>query len=193
MSRRATSPNTASEGRAVRYLLAFLIGVGLWGDVHASQIPPMYQLVSQEQKVPAKLFFAIVLNESRTRTEHATRTLPWPWTINHRGKAHFFKTREAAFRFADNLVKAGDYHFDVGLGQMNWRWHRKRFRSLWDAFDPYLNLTAAAQHLREQFERPECSSWELAIGCYHRPAQRPRDKQIANAYRERVIRLWANI
>lgn len=160
--------------------------------VFASEIPHMYHLVAQEQKVPAKLFFAIILNESRSQSNQK-RVLPWPWTINHRGKPHFFQSREAAYRFARQLVKAGDTQFDVGLGQMNWRWHKQRFSGLWEAFDPYRNLTAAAEHLREQFERPECGSWDLAIGCYHRPAQRPHDKQIASNYRKRVLKLWSNI
>jgi len=149
--------------------------------------------VAQEQKVPPKLFFAIALNESRSSNSSVGRVLPWPWTVNHRGDPHYFPTREAAYSFARKLVAAGDTQFDVGLGQVNWRWHKKRFAGLWEAFDPYLNLTAAAQHLREQYERPECASWNLAIGCYHRPAQRPNDKRIASQYRERVLKLWSNI
>lgn len=155
----------------------------------------MYRLVAEENQVPAKLFYSVILNESRSLTSSGERSkvLPWPWTINHRGEPHFFPTREKAYLFARSLVDRGDKQFDVGLGQMNWRWHEERFRDLWEAFDPYTNLNAAARHLREQFERPECNSWELAVGCYHRPGQRIQDKEFAKNYTQRVISLWAKI
>ena len=181
---------TGSRARmfGLMLLLAFVSG-----PVTASVVPQMYRIVAQEQRVPPKLFFAIALNESQSLNNNVGRALPWPWTINHRGEPHYFETREAAYRFARRLVKAGDTQFDVGLGQVNWKWHKQRFTGLWEAFDPYLNLTAAAKHLREQYERPECASWDLATGCYHRPAQRPHDKKIASKYRKRVLKLWSNI
>ncbi|PCJ88263.1 MAG: lytic transglycosylase [Thiotrichaceae bacterium] len=159
------------------------------------KVPLMYQLVAEESRVPAKLFYALILNESRSLTtnNNVKKSLPWPWTINHRGKSHFFSSREKAFQYAKSLVAKNDSSFDVGLGQMNWRWHKDRFNSLWDAFEPYKNLSAAAAHFREQYERPECNKWELAVGCYHRPGQRYKDKQIAQNYTKRVIKLWTKI
>jgi hypothetical protein len=158
-------------------------------------VPPMYTLVAKENKVPEKLFYALILNESRslTSTPETSKVLPWPWTINHRGTPHYFPTIEEAYAFARSLVDAGDEQFDVGLGQLNWRWQKHRFTSLREAFDPYTNLSVAAKHLREQFKRPECSRWDLAVGCYHRPAQRSLDKQIAAGYTKRVISLWEKI
>jgi len=159
------------------------------------EVPQMYQLVAGEERVPAKLFYALILNESRSRTtsNSVSQSLPWPWTINHRGKPHFFSSRAQAVKYAISLLANKDNSFDVGLGQMNWRWHKDRFLSLWDAFDPYKNLSASARFLREQYDRPECNKWELAIGCYHRPGQRYKDKKIAQNYTKRVIRLWKKI
>lgn len=172
----------------------FLVSLSL--SVQAkSVIPSMYRQVAEENQVPAKLFFALIMNESRSRSTvgNNTKVLPWPWTINHRGKPYFFPTRGEAYAFADRLLKKGDKQFDVGLGQVNWRWHEKRFRGLWEAFDPYTNLSVAAQHFREQFDRKECNSWELAVGCYHRPGQREEDRLIAKKYRKKVITLWERI
>lgn len=159
------------------------------------EVPPMYTLVAKENKVPEKLFYALILNESRslTSTPETSKVLPWPWTINHRGTPHYFQTIGEAYTFARSLVDEGDEQFDVGLGQLNWRWQKHRFTSLREAFDPYTNLSVAAKHLREQFNRPECSRWDLAVGCYHRPAQRSLDKQIAAGYTKRVISLWEKI
>jgi Transglycosylase SLT domain len=158
-------------------------------------IPPLYKSIAQEHRVPAKLFFAMVLNESRSLSQFKSekRLLPWPWTINHRGTPYFFPNREDAYVFAVSLLEKGDEQFDIGLGQLNWRWQKQRFRDLWEAFDPTINLSAAAAHLREQFDRPECNSWEKALGCYHRPSQTMSDIKIAENYATRVIKIWQKI
>jgi hypothetical protein len=158
-------------------------------------VPPLYTTVAEAYRVPSKLFYALMLNESRslTTTSESRKVLPWPWTVNHRGEPHFFPNKERAYLFAKSLVESGDEQFDVGLGQLNWRWQKHRFYSLRDAFDPYLNLCAAAKHLREQYDRPECRGWDTAVGCYHRPGQRSSDKEIAKNYTKRVYSLWAQI
>lgn len=170
------------------FILSFKVGA-------TAPVPPMYYRVSAEQGVPVTLFYAVILNESRSLVSargHKT-ILPWPWTINHRGKALFFPNRQAAYAYAQDLIDQGDHQFDVGLGQLNWRWQRQRFANVWQAFDPYLNLTAAAMHFREQFNRPACNTWVLAVGCYHRPAQGVADKAIAKAYTQRVLALWEDL
>lgn len=155
----------------------------------------MYKLVAGEQRIPAKLFYAMILNESRSSSRYAnkSKTLPWPWTVNHRGDSHFFHTRREAYDFVSSLIYDKDYRFDVGLGQINWYWHKTRFKNHWEAFDPYVNLTVAAKYLREQYEKPQCNTWEKAIGCYHRSGQTSKDKLIAKNYATRVIKLWKRI
>lgn len=176
----------------------FLILALLISGKCLAQIPPMpsmYKLVASEQRIPAKLFYALILNESRSasKQKEKSKILPWPWTVNHRGRSHFFQTRMDAYKYVDQLTKRNDLNFDIGLGQINWYWHKGKFSSLWEAFDPYTNLTISAAYLREQYDRPECNAWELAVGCYHRPAQKVKDKRIARAYTSRVINLWKRI
>lgn len=158
-------------------------------------VPEMYKLVASEQRIPAKLFYAIILNESRSvsKQQNRQRVLPWPWTINHRGESHFFQTKREAYDFVSTLIARSDFRFDIGLGQLNWYWHKDKFKNHWEALDPYVNLSAAAKYLREQFEKPECNTWEKAIGCYHRSGQKIEDKQIAKNYATRVIKLWKEI
>lgn len=173
-------------------LVLFFSSLPTFGE---TTVPPIYKEIAQEHRVPAKLFFALVLNESRSlaKLPSGNKLLPWPWTINHRGKPHFFPNRDEAYIFAVSLLEQNDEQFDIGLGQLNWRWQKHRFKDLWEAFDPNINLSVAASHLREQFERPECNSWEKAVGCYHRPGQRESDKPIADGYASRVIQIWQSI
>lgn len=154
----------------------------------AGNVPSMIDQVAREQNVPSELFYAIILAESRSSTQEGLRA--WPWTINLKGHPHFFQTREEAYSFADTLVAEGTTLFDIGIAQVNWHWHKSKFNyDLWSAFDPYTNLTAAARHFREQYERPECNEWDKAVGCYHRPA----GGEVADQYTTRVLKIWFDL
>ena len=170
-----------------RTLATLTLGFSVYASAEA--VPHMYGQVAAEQGVPADIFYALVLAESQSKTQQGFK--PWPWTINYKGHPHFFQTRSEAYAFASHLNDIGEQLFDIGLAQVNWRWHKDRFGyDLWSAFDPYTNLTAAAQHLREQYERDECNNWAIAIGCYHRPGRRDSDIKIAERYANRVIDIW---
>lgn len=142
------------------------------------RVPQGYRQVAAEYAIPPALLYAIALTESEDNFQGVAR--PWPWTINHAGKGTYFKTRQDAYQYAQKLVEQGVTSFDIGLMQVNWRWHKQRFPSLWDAFDPYLNLHAAAQILIEQYTAR--GSFEEAVGAYHAP----NNAELATQYRERV-------
>ena len=149
-------------------------------------VPPLVNSVAREQGVPPSVLWAVVNAESRSLTQTGAR--PWPWVLNVEGRGVFLPTRAEAVQYANDLLARGQTRWDVGLGQINWRWHARRFNhDPWLAFDPRINLTVAAQILREQYRRQACEGWVGAIGCYHRPARRPNDIVIANRYVERVL------
>lgn len=151
--------------------------------------PSLFHEVARQQQVPASILYAIVLAE--TMTQVGDNGHPWPWTINHAGKSHFFESKIDAVIYARSLINKEDVNFDVGLGQLNWRFHGKSFAKLNDAFDPKLNLTVAAKFLRNQFNRSACKGWHGAIGCYHRPNQQEQHhKYRAKNYTKRVIKIW---
>ncbi|WP_427167036.1 hypothetical protein [Citrobacter koseri] len=58
---------------------------------------------------------------------------------------------------------------DVGVAQVNLGWNGHFFPSFRDAFDPYINLRAAARILRACYDAKP-GSWIRAAGCYHHPA-----------------------
>ncbi len=176
----------------MRYL-STLVLILMFSSPSLASIPDMYQQIAKRYGVPAELFYAIVLNESKYSVDGGKTLLPWPWTLNHKKKPYFFETRLDAYLFIKGLVDEGHTNFDVGLAQVNWKWHSKKFDSLWDALEPYKNLSVAAAHFRSQYDRPVCDDWVTAIGCYHRPAQGDLDKKIAKTYRHKVIKLWKKL
>lgn len=154
--------------------------------------PALFHRIAKSEKVPASLLYSIVLAESQSNQNG--RSEPWPWTINHAGKPHFFKTMLDAVIFARELINNNDENFDVGLGQLHWKYHGRQFKSLADAFHPDTNLREAAKFLRRQFNRHQCKGWKGAVGCYHRPNQQSdHHRYRAKEYTKRVMQIWKTL
>ena len=143
------------------------------------RVPTAYRQVAQEYGVPANLLFAIALTESG-RASTDGQVLPYPWALNLNGKAVYFTDRTAADRRLVELLDQG-YQPDIGLMQVNWRYHAPKLGEPTQAFDPWLNLRAGAIVLREAYQAT--GDWWQAVGRYH-----SRTPSRAKAYRARVRR-----
>lgn len=153
----------------------------------AEHIPSGYRRIAGEYAIPPKIFYAMALTESGTTIEGRREQRPWPWTLNIRGRAHFFPRRRAAERALYRALEGGERLIDIGLMQVNWHYHAHRLRSPTVALDPYHNLRIAARILREcQQARRD---WWAAVGCYHAPANATH----AARYRARVRDQWRRI
>lgn len=129
---------------------------------------------------PKYLLTSISTVETGKWNKTAQQKMAWPWTINVRGKGHYYKTKEAAVAAAKALRKRGINNFDVGCMQINMRFHGKEFASLEDAFDPEKNVEYAARFLKRLYDRRQ--DWMKAATDYHsrRPAK-------AQAYKKRLL------
>lgn len=144
----------------------------------AVQIPPAYRQVAREYDVPPTLLFAIALTESGRTT--GNRFAPWPWTLNVDGQGYRYESRTAVEAALRDFLAQGRYP-DVGLMQINWRYHEDLLGDVHQALDPWFNLRAGALVLREAYERT--GDWWLAVGRYHSGTP---DRALA--YRHRVAR-----
>ncbi|OLU25667.1 Soluble lytic murein transglycosylase [Pseudomonas sp. PA15(2017)] len=130
--------------------------------------PPAYQLAGHTAGTPSELLYAVAKTESNAKLRIGY--FPWPWTLNVKGKAMYFSTREEACRAAlEGIQKHGERGVDIGLTQQNWGYVGKEwFSHPCDALDPYANLSAASKQLRRYFDTT--GDWLDAAGKYHRPA-----------------------
>lgn len=132
------------------------------------QIPPGYHQVAMQERVPAEALYSLAMTESSRKLPHGVR--PWPWTINVAGKGYRYATRQEAYQALLAFMRHYPLkRIDVGISQVNLGWNGHRFRSTWEAFDPYINLHAAARILRACYDKKP-GSWIAAAGCYHHPA-----------------------
>lgn len=171
-----------------RLVSALAVAVILYGapikDAEArASIPTAVSTVAIQKGVPPDMFYAVLLNESRTKT-NMQRVVAWPWTANWQGRGYRFKTRLELYQFCQDLVSRGYESFDIGIAQVNWKWHKHRFNNMWAATDPWINMNAAADYLVEHYKTER--NWLLAAGKYHAPNHAAN----ASKYRKGVLRQW---
>ena len=160
-------------------LWIFLVLTGSMSSLlQAGQIPPAYKKTALQYGIPEKIFYSVMLQESSGTTRDGYK--PWPWTLNIKGKGGYYATRLKAYHALEQALKKTQL-VDVGLGQINWKYHKKRFKSTWHALEPYTNLRAAAQILKEEYKHGG-GDWWNAVGRYHSPGRKPQQKQRAKNY-----------
>lgn len=161
---------------------SFLVGVPLIAlalPASAETLDNLLTKVERESGVPKEYLKKICTHESQSY--HNKKRQPWPWTLNVQGRGLWFKSKKSALAYAALELYEGNRNFDVGLCQINWRWHSQRFSSLESAFDPATNIAAAASYLKEVKGN---NSWSIAVGRYHSPNNNER----AEKYRSRVLK-----
>jgi len=155
-----------------------------WSD---GSVPAGYQSIAAEHSIPATVLYAVALTETGKPIEPVGISRPWPWTLNVAGQGYFFPSRQAAWRALTDWLQAGKRSIDIGLMQVNWRYHEERLGTPWQALDPYHNLRVGAGILQDCYIARQ--DWWASVGCYHAPA----NPQRADRYRRRVISRWQRI
>lgn len=146
-----------------------------------AQVPSFYDIVANEKGVPSQLFYSIALQESGRKFRD--KRIPWPWTLNICGKGIYLDSKEEAIHFLGSAIKEG-CSVDVGLFQIHWQTHHKKFKSYSQALDPLINMRAGAQILKNQYRRTK--DWYIATGKYHSP----NNQRLAENYRKKVFLIY---
>ena len=168
--------------------LVYVIGALLTtSGVANAKVPNGYRLVASHYGIPAEVLYAVGLAESARQVDSTGTVRPWPWTLNVQGKGFFYASREQVQRALEGFLDVGFESIDIGLMQVNWRYHRSYLESPQLALDPYHNLRVAAKILRECHQSRR--DWWEAVGCYHAPNSPHR----ADRYRARVFKHWQRV
>jgi Transglycosylase SLT domain len=166
-------------------VLAGLVFPGAgWSD---EAVPVGYRSIASERSIPSAVLYAVALTESGKQVASKGVYRPWPWTLNVAGRGYFFDSRLAAWQALTGWLKDGERSVDIGLMQVNWRYHEERLGTPWQALDPYHNLRVGAEILQACYTTRQ--DWWASVGCYHAPANPER----ADQYRRRVLSRWQRI
>lgn len=112
--------------------------------------------LEQEHSIPEGLLAAIGAIES----EHT------PYAVNCNGKARMFTSHDAAKAYVRDLRNQGIIDINIGVLQINYAYHQKRFKAE-DFLNPYNNVPYAAKYLASL--RRLHGSWTKAVKFYHSP------------------------
>ena len=160
-------------------------------ELFASDVPRGYVAVAHAHEVPPAILYALACAESGRRLSNG-QIRPWPWALNIAGQSRYYATRAEAHQDLTAALSTNS-NIDIGLGQINWSWHRARLETPWQALDPYFNLHRMAEIFREQFEACHCDDWWVAVERYHAPSDTPGAQARRLHYRENVHQCWATI
>ncbi|WP_245969299.1 transglycosylase SLT domain-containing protein [Candidatus Rickettsia colombianensi] len=149
--------------KLIRYFLAyFLITLGAQANF-ASDMPQLIHTVEKEHGIPSGLLAAIAEVESGLK----------PYAIGVSGKSIKASSTEEAKQIIKEYLAKGITNIDIGIMQINWRWHAKEFdQDLDNMLNPSQNIIYAAQLLKSLHEKHQ--SWQKAVryhsakGEYHR-------------------------
>ncbi len=176
------------RARPMGVWLGAVLGI-VWSTAGWSgeSVPSGYRAIAAEYGIPYTILYAIALAESgRGLNDNGTRR-PWPWVLNVSGRGYFYSSREAAWQALGGFLARGERSIDIGLMQVNWKYHKDKLGNTWRALDPYHNLRVAARILKNCFHKRR--DWWASVGCYHSPANVMR----AESYRLRVVGHWRRL
>lgn len=132
------------------------------------------------------VLYAVALTESaRIRNDLAH---PWVWALNRDGKSLYPESSREALNHIRQQLRAGGSNIDIGLMQVNFRWHRHRVGKVEDLLDPVTNIELGAQILQEAIATVP-SDPVLGVGRYHAWS----NSSEARKYGRRVLRLAARL
>ena len=152
-----------------------------------ASVPAGYRAIAAERDIPHTLLYAVALTESGKQIASTGAYRPWPWTLNIAGRGYFFASRREAWEALTGWLHAGQRSIDIGLMQVNWRYHQARLGMPWQALDPYHNLRVGAAILQDCYKTRQ--DWWSSVSCYHAPANAKR----ADRYRRRVVSHWRRL
>lgn len=139
--------------------------------------------IARKEGVDPLMLYAVALTESGRPAEQG-QIEPWPWALNVDGDPIFAESREEAARL---LAAHSDKSVDVGLLQVNIRWHGHRVDRLEALLDPETNLVVGATILKEALASTP-GDLTTGIGRYH--SAKP---ERAKAYARTVLSLYRHL
>ena len=114
-------------GSQIRIGLVMVFAIA-FSNASQACVPPAFERVAFEYGVPADIFYSIALAESgRSTNEFGFKV--WPWALNINKRSFYPESKQAALVLIEQVISEGSDHFDVGLMQVSWRFHKATFKA----------------------------------------------------------------
>jgi len=127
----------------------------------------------KKYNIPHKLLWSIASIESKSN----------PLALNISGRPHIAKSVQEAVHIIESSVNEGTTNIDVGLMQVNFKYHGENFDNIREMLDINNNLDYAARLLRKLYKIH--GGWREAVQHYHSSNQAYHLK-----YARKVLAAW---
>jgi hypothetical protein len=126
---------------------------------------PEWRQAAQKHGIDYRLLYAVAIRESG-RNVGKNRVAPWPYALHFNGSnvAFYAESRREAEQLLSLALSITD-NVDVGLAQVNWRYHKDKVKRPQDLLDPKKNLEVASRILAEALA--STADRVLGVGRYH--------------------------
>lgn len=129
--------------------------------------------VERKNRIPRGLLSAIVAVESGFN----------PYSVNITGKSFVANNKLEAVKTIKNALNQGITNIDIGIAQINYRWHKDNFKNIEEMLSPATNIEYAAKLLSSLFKRH--GTWQDAIKYYH-----SANSDYHRQYSRKVVTAW---
>ena len=160
-------------------IIIFGVIISLWVNTsHAATRPEILRLISvteKEYNIPSGLLLAIAKIESNLES----------YALNINGRSMLFQDKDTALKTIHQSLEAGITNIDIGVAQVNYKWHRHNFSKLEDMLSPKSNIEYAAKLLSKL--KQQYGDWHTAIRRYHSASPYHYRK-----YSRKIVLCWLN-
>lgn len=146
-------------------------------DVNQEKV--IASLIEKEERrygIPRGLLRSIAKTESNMN----------PYVLGERGQAIKFTNSVSALDVLEAKVRSGISNIDIGIMQINYKWHKCAFGSLKEMLDPARNIAYAAKMLKSL--KDKFGDWQKAIRHYH-----SSNLSYSRSYSRKVTLAWLEI
>lgn len=129
----------------------------------------------KKHQIPSGLLAAIAKTESGMKA----------YALNVGGRSMFLESISTAQEVLEDKLNAGLTNIDIGVMQLNYRWHGREFDSLAQMLTPESNISYAAKLLGSLYAQH--GTWHKAVRYYHSATPEHHRK-----YSRKVVLCWLN-
>ena len=170
----------------IKYIFIILNLCGLYFDKVSAddKLLCISEIIKVEKhlNLPKNILLAISLTETGRLVDGIY--IPWPWSLNVKGKGFYLDNKKQATKYALTNIKNFTKNVDIGCMQINYYYHGKKFDNFDDIIDPKTNVLWAGFFLIDL--RKKYGSWKEAIMRYH--SSNPVRKK---NYYNKVLNNWS--